>query len=96
MDKYSFPKTLSEPKRVAVLTLDEFIPASMVFILAFFSGSVMGAVTGAALLVILIRFAKQGRKIGWVVSLSYWWLPSLVTRCFFRFLPDSSLRHMVR
>ena len=95
-ERYRFPKTLSEPMRIVVLTLDEAIPFLLVFLVCMARDALMTGVIAGVMVISIIRFVKRGRGTGWLMSLLYWYLPAPVTLYFFRHLPDSSGRHFLR
>ncbi|EOF6005428.1 type IV conjugative transfer system protein TraL, partial [Salmonella enterica] len=66
LDKYRFPKTLSEQNRIIGLPLDEAIPAAVVLLWGFFTKKYLFSLIIAAVIWQLIRAAKRGKSSRWL------------------------------
>ncbi|WP_320705163.1 type IV conjugative transfer system protein TraL, partial [Enterobacter asburiae] len=62
LDKYRFPKTLSEQDRVIGLPLDELIPAGVLLLWGFFTKKYVFGLIIATVGWQLIRAAKRGKS----------------------------------
>lgn len=90
MDKYYLPKTLDEPFRVYVLTVDELLVLSLPIVLIgfFFTQMLLGFILGLGGLTILKRFkGEQGHC--YLIHLAYWYLPDVIK---FKYTPPSYIR----
>ncbi|HEF0975484.1 TPA: type IV conjugative transfer system protein TraL [Escherichia coli] len=96
LNKYRFPKTLSEQNRIIGLPLDELIPAAVVFIWGFFTRKYLFSLIIAAVIWQLIRAAKRGKSSRWLYNWCYWHLPSELFRVVYRVIPDSSFRMWIK
>lgn len=91
MDKYYIPKSLDEPFRIYLLTIDEFILLLLpIVVLGFILNQVMlGLMLGlSALFAIKKLKGEQGHF--YFVYLAYWYLPPIVK---FKATPPSYIRH---
>lgn len=93
-ERYQFPLTLSNQRRICGLPLDElvlYVPLAIcaIFINSWiFAPALAGAIIG-------IRRLKRGRGSSYLLSLSYWLLPTPVMRFFITALPDSFKRYWI-
>ena len=71
LDKYRFPKTLSEQNRIIGLPLDEAIPAAVVLLWGFFTKKYLFSLIIAAVIWQLIRAAKRGKSSRWLYNWCY-------------------------
>lgn len=96
LDKYRFPKTLSEQNRIIGLPLDEAIPAAVVLLWGFFTKKYLFSLIIAAVIWQLIRAAKRGKSSRWLYNWCYWYLPTELFRVVYRVIPDSSFRKWIK
>ena len=68
IDKYRFPKTLSEQTRIMGLPLDEFIPAALSGGILMLNKSYMFGMVVAVVLWQAIRIAKRGKSSKWLYN----------------------------
>lgn len=90
MDKYYIPKTIDEPFRIYLLTIDEFIALVLPIILLGFilSQVLLGFIIGIGGFLLVKKFkGEQGHY--YVVHLAYWYLPNVVK---FKATPPSYIR----
>lgn len=90
MDKYYIPKSIDEPFRIYLLTIDEFIALVLPIILLGFilSQVLMGFIIGIGGFLLVKKFkGEQGHY--YVVHLAYWYLPNVVK---FKATPPSYIR----
>ena len=75
LDKYRFPKTLSEQPRLLGLPYDEAIlsPPTPVGYMSVIHSFGLGA---AVVIWLLIKTVKRGRGSMWLYNLLYWYLPT--------------------
>jgi conjugal transfer pilus assembly protein TraL len=92
---YLVCKTLDQPVRLIGLPLDEFIPTVILGGLFFSLGKVITALVLMVLVVIAMRVMKKGQGSGWLLNLSYWYLPTWITQSFLRFVPASKHREWI-
>jgi len=96
IDKYRFPKTLSEQTRILGLPLDEFIPAALSGGILMLNKSYMFGMVVAVVLWQAIRIAKRGKSSKWLYNWCYWYLPIELLRVVYRIIPDSSFRKWIK
>lgn len=96
IDKYRFPKTLSEQTRILGLPLDEFIPAALSGGILMLNKSYMFGMVVAVVLWQAIRIAKRGKSSKWLYNWCYWHLPIELLRVVYRIIPDSSFRKWIK
>lgn len=96
LDKYRFPKTLSEQTRIIGMPLDEFIPAGIFFLWGCISKKYLFGLIVSAVVWQLIKAAKRGKSSTWLYNWCYWYLPSWLFRPVYRIVPDSSFRKWVK
>ncbi|EHF4936995.1 type IV conjugative transfer system protein TraL [Enterobacter hormaechei] len=96
LDKYRFPKTLSEQARILGLPLDEFIPAAVFGGILMLNKSYMFGMIVAVVLWQLIRTAKRGKSSKWLYNWCYWYLPIELLRVVYKIIPDSSYRKWIK
>lgn len=96
LNKYRFPKTLSEQLRILGLPLDEFIPALFMLAWGFVTKKYMFGMILAVLLWQLIKAAKKGKTSKWLYNWCYWYLPTELFRVVYRVIPDSSFRKWIK
>ncbi|MCS5452320.1 type IV conjugative transfer system protein TraL [Enterobacter huaxiensis] len=96
IDKYRFPKTLSEQTRIMGLPLDEFIPAALSGGILMLNKSYMFGMVVAVVLWQAIRIAKRGKSSKWLYNWCYWYLPIELLRVVYRIIPDSSFRKWIK
>lgn len=90
MDKYYLPKTLDEPFRICVLTIDELLllVAPILVIGFIFHQVVLGFMLGVGGLTLIKKFkGEQGHF--YLIHLAYWYLPEIVK---FKVTPPSYIR----
>jgi len=92
---YVVCKTLDQPLRLIGLTLDEFIPAAILFSVFFGLGKVLTSLVVSFLSVIIIRVMKKGQGSSWILNWCYWTLPLVMTRLIFQHTPGSHQREWV-
>ncbi len=88
--KYYLPKTLDEPFRIYILTIDELILlVTPILLVGFiFHQMVLGFVLGVGGLTIIKKFkGEQGHF--YLVHLAYWYLPDIIQ---FKVTPPSYIR----
>jgi conjugal transfer pilus assembly protein TraL len=93
MDKYTIPRSLDEPFKIMLWTLDElcvlFIP--FLILMFFFNSPITGLIVGALLLFILKKLkGEQGHFF--LHHLLYWYLPPLF---YFKKTPPSYRREWI-
>lgn len=93
-NRYIFPSTLSNPKRVMGLPIDEFciyIPLALAAIFAnlFLFTPIL------ALAYISVRKLKSGKGSSYLINLMYWFLPKTMADFFIRHLPASYKRYWI-
>lgn len=96
IDKYRFPKTLTEQRRIFGLPLDEAIPIFIVGGLMIWMKKYLFALVVAALLWFFIRKVKKGKGSMWLYNLAYWYLPSELWRVVYKIIPDSCFRQWTK
>ncbi|HHQ4545257.1 TPA: type IV conjugative transfer system protein TraL [Aeromonas veronii] len=96
LDKYRFPKTLSEQRRLLGLPYDEGIPAALPLAWGIYVGNPMFGLCAGALIWFSIRTAKRGRGSMWLYNLLYWYFPTVLFRSVFKVIPDSSFRQWIK
>jgi conjugal transfer pilus assembly protein TraL len=91
MDRYYLPKTLDEPFRIYILTIDELLVLVLpIFVIGFlFYQMVVGFVLGIGGLALIKKFkGEQGHY--YMLHLAYWYLPELIQ---FKATPPSYIRN---
>lgn len=96
IDKYRFPKTLSEQRRLFGMPYDEAIPALLPLGWGLYVGKPMFGLCAAVLIWFAIHSAKRGRGSMWLYNLLYWHLPTDLFRIVFKTIPDSSFRQWIK
>ena len=96
LQRYRFPKTLTEQRRLFGLPLDEAIPTLPVLVWGVYISKALFGLIAAALIWIAIRWAKRGKGSMWLYNLLYWHLPTALFRSVFKTLPDSSFRQWIK
>lgn len=96
INKYRFPKTLSEQRRFLGLPYDEAIPTFIPLAWGLYAGSQMLGICAAALIWFSINTAKKGRGSMWLYNMLYWYFPTSLFRVVFKTIPDSSFRQWIR
>ncbi|MBW5870508.1 type IV conjugative transfer system protein TraL [Yersinia enterocolitica] len=96
LNKYRFPKTLSEQNRIIGLTLDEAIPAAVPLLWGLLTKKYLFGLIIAAVLWRLIKAAKRGKSSKWLYNWCYWYLPIELFRVVYRVIPDSSFRKWIK
>lgn len=96
LNKYRFPKTLSEQRRLLGLPYDEAFPSLTPLAWGVYVGNAMFGLCAAALIWFAIRTAKRGRGSMWLYNLLYWYFPTALFRVVFKTIPDSSFRQWIR
>lgn len=96
IDKYRFPKTLSEQLRILGLPLDELIPVVPVLAWGFWVHKQLFGLVAAFVVWFIIRSAKRGKGSMWLYNVMYWYLPWLNSGTVFKMIPDSSFRQWVK
>lgn len=91
MDKYYIPKSIDEPFRIYLLTIDEFLLLLLpILIFGFVLNQVMlGLLVGISALFAIKKFkGEQGHF--YLANLAYWYLPPIIK---FKATPHSCIRH---
>ncbi|HAO0314028.1 TPA: type IV conjugative transfer system protein TraL [Escherichia coli] len=96
LEKFRFPKTLSEQNRIIGLPLDEAIPAAVLVLWGFFAKKYVFGLIIATVVWQLIRAAKRGKSSRWLYNWCYWHLPVELFRVIYRVIPDSSYRKWIK
>jgi len=96
LEKYRFPKTLSEQRRLLGLPFDEAIPSLPPLLWGLYVGSPMFGLCAGAVIWLVIRTAKNGRGSMWFYNLLYWHFPTALFRVVFKVIPDSSFRQWIK
>jgi len=96
LNKYRFPRTLSEQTRIIGLPLDEAIPAAVPLLWGLFSKHYLFGLIVAAVVWQLIKAAKRGKSSRWLYNWCYWHLPIEIFRIVYRVIPDSSHRKWIK
>ncbi|EFH2718823.1 type IV conjugative transfer system protein TraL [Escherichia coli] len=96
LEKFRFPKTLSEQNRIIGLPLDEAIPAAVLVLWGFFAKKYVFGLIIATVVWQLIRAAKRGKSSRWLYNWCYWHLPVELFRVVYRVIPDSSYRIWIK
>lgn len=90
MDKYYLPKSLDEPFRIYILTIDELLLLVVpILVIGFiFHQIVLGFMLGIGGLTLIKKFkGEQGHF--YLVHLAYWYLPDIIQ---FKVTPPSYIR----
>lgn len=93
--KYQIYKYLDEEKRIVGLTLDEFIPILLVFIIAFLAKLLLVGILVAAAIFSVMRSIKKKRGRCALLSLIYWNSNKSVGKLLFSAFPPSSKRYWI-
>lgn len=96
LDRYRFPKTLSEQSRFFGMPIDEAIPVLLLVGWGLMSQKNLFGIISAAFVWFVIRSAKRGKGSMWLYNLMYWYLPWLNSKTVFKILPDSSFRQWIK
>lgn len=96
LDRYRFPKTLSEQSRFFGMPIDEAIPVLLLVGWGLMSQKNLFGIISAAFVWFVIRSAKRGKGSMWLYNLMYWYLPWLNSNTVFKILPDSSFRQWIK
>lgn len=96
LDRYRFPKTLSEQSRFFGMPIDEAIPVLLLVGWGLMSQKNLFGIISAAVVWFVIRSAKRGKGSMWLYNLMYWYLPWLNSMTVFKILPDSSFRQWIK
>jgi type IV conjugative transfer system protein TraL len=91
MDKYYIPKSLDEPFRIYLLTIDEFILLLLpILIFGFILNELMlGLLIGLSGL-FAVKKLKGEQGHFYLANLAYWYLPPLIK---FHVTPPSYIKH---
>lgn len=90
--RYQFPQTLTEQRRILGIPMDEAIAGMAPLCWGVLTGNhVAGLVMGALFWIGLSRF-KKGRGSAWLYNMAYWYLPEYCFKGMFKILPDSAYR----
>ncbi|AWK15137.1 type IV conjugative transfer system protein TraL [Candidatus Fukatsuia symbiotica] len=96
LQKYRFPKTLSEPRRLFGLPYDEALPSLPVFLWGIMVHHALFGMGMALVICLGIRTAKRGKGSMWLYNLLYWYFPGFLFRPVFKVIPDSSFRQWIK
>lgn len=96
LNKYRFPKTLSEQRRLLGLPYDEAIPSFPVLIWGILVQKALFGMGMAVLIWFGIRSSKRGKGSMWLYNFLYWYFPTLLFRIVFKVIPDSSFRQWIK
>jgi conjugal transfer pilus assembly protein TraL len=88
---YRFFKHIDDPWRPLGFTVDELVPAMLIFVSLFWSSTTF-ALLGAMGSVVAIKKLKKGRGAEWVLGLVYWHLPHFLLGSLFKATPPSFKR----
>lgn len=92
---YLVPRSLDAQIRVLGLPLDEFIPACAMAIAFFLSKKILFSMAVPTVLVVFIKFLKQGQGSAFLVNVCYWFFPRLVMSNLLRHTPPSEDREYI-
>lgn len=91
-DRYIFPQTLTEQKRLIGIPLDEALVGLVPACAGIYAGqNVPGLIVGFLLWFALSHF-KKGRGSAWLFNMCYWYLPGYCFRGLYKVLPESGWR----
>ena len=89
-DRYIFPQTLTEQKRLIGIPLDEAsVGLTPACVGIYFNQSLVGMIVGLLFWFALTHF-KKGKGTSWLFNMCYWHLPGLNGQ--FKVLPESAWR----
>ena len=92
---YLVPRMLDAKTRIIGLTLDEFLPASLLGAFLFFSGRDMLAIAMSVIVVMLVKIMKRGQGVSWLVNACYWYLPGTLSWLVINKTPPSKDREYI-
>ena len=92
---YRFFKHIDTPWRPLGFTVDELLPALLIFIPLFWSSTTL-AMIGSMATIFAIKKLKKGRGAEWVLGLVYWHLPSFLMGSVLKATPPSFKRQYRR
>ena len=75
MNRYQVPSHLDDPELIGLWTLDEFLAMVIPFTWGVLSQHIIFGLVAACLGWWLLRKAKAGRAVSWVIHTAYWYLP---------------------
>lgn len=75
MSRYQVPSHLDDPELIGLWTLDEFLAMVIPFTWGVLSQHIIFGLVAACLGWWLLRKAKAGRAVSWVIHTAYWYLP---------------------
>jgi type IV conjugative transfer system protein TraL len=93
MDKYTIPRLLDEPFKIALLTIGEIAALVLPILtgLYLYNAPVVGLLFGVAMVVLLKKLkGREGHRF--IYHLAYWHLPQLIR---FRSTPPSHMREIL-
>lgn len=92
--RYQILQRIDEQKRYFGLTLDEFIPVSLVILIGWCLSDLLIGFVFSGLVWVIIRHFKKGQGAFWLMNLCYWHFPTEPLKgTFFVKTPDASKRH---
>jgi len=92
-DKYQFPETVNDKRRIVGLAWDECIVITLPILFGVLEKCSLVMIAVAILSWILIRALKGGRGTQHMVNRLYWYLPFI--HHFFKKIPSSGYRHWI-
>ena len=75
MNRYQVPSHPDDPELIGLWTLDEFLAMVIPFTWGVLSQHIIFGLVAACLGWWLLRKAKAGRAVSWVIHTAYWYLP---------------------
>ena len=72
MNRYQVPSHLDDPELIGLWTLDEFLAMVIPFTWGVLSQHIIFGLVAACLGWWLLRKAKAGRAVSWVIHTAYW------------------------
>lgn len=92
-DKYQFPETVNETRRIVGVAWDECIIISLPILIGIMFKCSLVMIVVAVLSWLLVRKLKAGKGTQYMVDAIYWHLPFI--HHFFKKIPASGLRHWI-
>ena len=93
MDKYTIPRLLDEPLKIALLTIDEIMSLVVPILsgLYLYNAPIFGLIIGTGM-VLFLKKIKGNEGHYYIYHLAYWHLPQIVQ---FRSTPPSHMREIL-
>lgn len=93
MNGYSIPAHLDDPELIGLWTLDEFLAMCIPFVWGVLTQHIIIGLILSGLCWYVLRKAKAGRAVSWVIHCAYWYLPASFSGM--KAAPPSHIRLMV-